>query len=213
MPDRPSRRFFFDTVTLANFALGGRFGLLADRYGTCHFPAARFAVDEGRRRLAHRRSRLDIWSWCNSPLSRLQVHIFARYGGTLSTCAGSRASRRPSGSSAAWGRGDRRPYGPKWTSGPIAIRSFRSARAGWECEKRQRRMTRSGRYDLTPTAHRGHPGRPRPAAALSGAMRAPASISPSNRSDRSASASVTERGKRPVLGKSVGKPVQTGRRG
>ena len=42
MPDRPSRRFFFDTVTLANFALGGRFGLLADRNGTCHFPAARF---------------------------------------------------------------------------------------------------------------------------------------------------------------------------
>ena len=34
MPDRPSRRFFFYTVTLANFALGGRFGLLADRYGT-----------------------------------------------------------------------------------------------------------------------------------------------------------------------------------
>ena len=29
-----SRRFFFDTVTLANFALGGAFGLLVDRYGT-----------------------------------------------------------------------------------------------------------------------------------------------------------------------------------
>ena len=38
---------------------------------------------------------------------------------------------------------------------------------GWECEKRQRRMTRSGRDDLTPAAHRGHPDRPRPAAALS----------------------------------------------
>ncbi len=46
-----------------------------------------------------------------------------------------------------------------------------------------------------------------------GPMRAPASISPSNRSDHSASASVTERGKRPVLEKSVGKPVKTGRRG
>ena len=34
MPDRPSRRFFFDTVTLANFALAGCFGLLVDRYGT-----------------------------------------------------------------------------------------------------------------------------------------------------------------------------------
>ena len=34
MPDRPSRRFFFDTVTLGNFALAGCFGLLVDRYGT-----------------------------------------------------------------------------------------------------------------------------------------------------------------------------------
>lgn len=34
MPDRPSRRFFFDTVTLGNFALTGCFGLLVDRYGT-----------------------------------------------------------------------------------------------------------------------------------------------------------------------------------
>lgn len=34
MPDRPPRRFFFDTVTLSNFALIGRFGLLVDRYGT-----------------------------------------------------------------------------------------------------------------------------------------------------------------------------------
>ena len=42
-------------------------------------------------------------------------------------------------------------------------------------------------------------------------MRAPASISPSNGSNRSASVSVTERGKRPVLEKSVGKPVKTGR--
>ena len=29
-----SRRLFFDTVTLANFALGGALGLLVDRYGT-----------------------------------------------------------------------------------------------------------------------------------------------------------------------------------
>ena len=42
-------------------------------------------------------------------------------------------------------------------------------------------------------------------------MRAPASISPSNGSNRSASVSVTERGKRPALEKSVGKPVKTGR--
>ena len=34
MPDRPPRRFFFDTVTLANFALAGCLGLLVDRYGT-----------------------------------------------------------------------------------------------------------------------------------------------------------------------------------
>ncbi|MDE0448669.1 MAG: hypothetical protein OXH96_18555 [Spirochaetaceae bacterium] len=33
MPDRPWRRFFFDTVTLGNFALAGCFGLLVDRYG------------------------------------------------------------------------------------------------------------------------------------------------------------------------------------
>ena len=33
MPDRPAKRFFFDTVTLANFALAGCFGLLVDRYG------------------------------------------------------------------------------------------------------------------------------------------------------------------------------------
>ena len=43
-------------------------------------------------------------------------------------------------------------------------------------------------------------------------MRAPVSISPSNRSNRSASASVTERGKRPVLErirwKTVGKPLE-----
>ena len=32
MPDRPLRRFV-DTVTLCNFALCGRFGLLLDRYG------------------------------------------------------------------------------------------------------------------------------------------------------------------------------------
>ena len=51
---------------------------------------------------------------------------------------------------------------------------------------------------LRPHTHRA-PRAPGQAAALSGAMRAPASISPSNRSDRSASASVTERGKRPVL--------------
>ena len=38
---------------------------------------------------------------------------------------------------------------------------------GWECEKRQRRLTRSGRYDLTLAAHREHPDRLRPAAALS----------------------------------------------
>ena len=34
MPDRPPRRFFFDTVTLSNFALAGRFELLVNRYGT-----------------------------------------------------------------------------------------------------------------------------------------------------------------------------------
>jgi predicted nucleic acid-binding protein len=37
MPDRSPGRFFFDTVTLANFALGGRFGLLVDRYGASLF--------------------------------------------------------------------------------------------------------------------------------------------------------------------------------
>ena len=45
------------------------------------------------------------------------------------------------------------------------------------------------------------PRAPGQAAALSGATCAPACISPSNRSDRSASVSVTERGKRPVLEK------------
>ena len=33
MLDSPQRRFFVDTVTLCNFALCGRFGLLLDRYG------------------------------------------------------------------------------------------------------------------------------------------------------------------------------------
>ena len=86
--------------------------------------------------------------------------------------------------------------GAESSAGQESIVGRRGA-GGWEGEKRQRRLTRSGRYDLTPTAHRGHPGRPRPAVALSGAMCAPASISPSNRSNRSASVSVTERGKRP----------------
>ena len=44
----------------------------------------------------------------------------------------------------------------------IAKDSLDAVSIGWECEKRQRRLTRSSRFDLTPTAHRGHPGRPRP---------------------------------------------------
>ena len=45
MPDRPSRRFFFDTVTLGNFALAGCFGLLVDRYGTSLYVTEQVRVE------------------------------------------------------------------------------------------------------------------------------------------------------------------------
>ena len=45
MPDRPPRRFFFDTVTLSNFALAGRFGLLVRRYGTSLYVTEQVRVE------------------------------------------------------------------------------------------------------------------------------------------------------------------------
>ena len=45
MPDRPSRRFFFDTVTLGNFALAGCFGLLVDRYDTSLYVTEQVRVE------------------------------------------------------------------------------------------------------------------------------------------------------------------------
>ena len=45
MHDRSSRRFFFDTVTVGNFALGRCFGLLVDRYGTSLYVTEQVRVE------------------------------------------------------------------------------------------------------------------------------------------------------------------------
>lgn len=52
MPDRRQRRLFVDTVTLSNFALTGRFGLLVNRYGAslCVTEQVRVELAAGRAR-------------------------------------------------------------------------------------------------------------------------------------------------------------------
>ena len=92
-----------------------------------------------------------------------------------------------------------------WTKTPSRSRS----RTGW-VGMRNMANTATAMDKIRPL--RSHtqcaPWAPGQAAALIGPMRAPASISPSNRSNRSASVSVTECGKRPALKKLLGNRAQ-----
>ena len=92
------------------------------------------------------------------------VRISTSVSGCRRACWNPRRPRQPAGSNLGPLRqrapGGRVPWQESRDGYPVRS-------SGWECEKRQRRLTRSGRYDLTPAAHPGHPDRPRPAAALS----------------------------------------------